>query len=77
MTKNDITLNSVLTRLQQRVTFTNARLLLETAKVQTGILNAPEQALEEEQARALCMKLISLGGPSFHVGQAIYKECFM
>lgn len=72
-----LTANLFLSRLQQKVSITNAKLLLDTAKVQTGIRSDNETVLEMEQAKALCLKLINQGGPAFHVGQAIYKEYLM
>lgn len=77
MAKDNITLNTILMRLQQRVSQPNARLLLETVRVQAGIVSNLEQELGDQQAKDICLKLISQGGPSFQVGQAIYKEYFM
>lgn len=67
----------ILNRLQQKVSMVNAKLLLDTAKVQTGLSVDNEAILEKDQAKALCLKLINQGGPSFHVGQALYKEYLM
>lgn len=72
-----LTSNLILNRLQQRVSITNAKLLLDQAKVSTGLSIENETQLSTEQAKALCLKLINLGGPSFQVGQAIYKEYLM
>lgn len=74
MQKSDLTMGLILSRLQQRVSQTNARLLLQTAKIQTGMTADNESILDNEQAKAICLKLISQGGPSFQVGQALYKE---
>ena len=73
--KSEFTSNLILSRLQQRVSRTNARLLLSTAKIKAGLDVTDDTAvLETEQAKELCLKLISQGGPSFQVGQALYKE---
>ena len=72
-----LTANVILNRLQQKVSAVNAKLLLDTAKIQTGIKMDNESILDSEQAKALCLKLINQGGPAFHVGQAIYKEYLM
>ena len=71
---NGLTTDLILSRLKQKVTFGNAKLLLDTAQAQTGIRIEGGTVLETEQARALCMTLINSGGPAFHVGQSIYKE---
>lgn len=68
----------VLTRLQQKVSMVNAKIMLDSAKVQVGLqVIGNDTVLEAEQAKALCLKLINNGGPSFHVGQALYKEYVM
>lgn len=74
---NGLTANLILSRLEQRVTMTNARLLLNTVKIQTGINVDNAQTLDPEQTKAICLKLINQGGPSFQVGQALYKEFLM
>ena len=75
--KPGLTTGVILNRLQQRVSINNARLLLNSAKIQTGLTVDNETLLGNEEAKALCMKLINQGGPAFHVGQAIYKEYLM
>lgn len=75
--KKAITANLFLSQLQQRVSKPNAKLLLDTAKIQSGVLVENDIDLEATQAKDLCMKLINQGGPSFQVGQAIYKEYLM
>ena len=75
--KKGINANLFLSHLQQRVSLTNAKLLLDTAKVQSGVNVDNDTELEMSQAKDLCMKFISRGGPSFQVGQAIYKEHLM
>ena len=72
--KGAVTAGLILERLQARVSVNNARLLLHSAKVQTGVMVDDQSVLNDEQAKALCMKLINQGGPAFQVGQSIYKE---
>lgn len=72
-----LTTNVILKRLQQRVSMVNAKLLLDSAKTQTGISTDADVALEMDQAKALCLNMINQGGPSFQVGQSIYKEYLM
>lgn len=70
-----ITANHFLTRLSEKVSSYNARLLLNSAMVESGlhetVIDAP---LAKEDAKTLCLKLIKKGGPAFHVGQSIYRE---
>lgn len=75
--ENTLTMNMILSRLQQRVSKSNAKLLFETAKIQSGLQIEDSAELEKEQAKALCLSMIKQGGPSFHVGQSIYKEYLM
>lgn len=73
-----LTANLILSRLQQRVSRTNAQLLFDTAKVQTGLKFEDHAAeLGKEDAKTFCLNLIKQGGPCFQVGQAIYKEYLM
>lgn len=69
-----LTAEIILTRLQQRVSKVHAKILLDTAKTETGLIIDNGTVLEIDQAKALCLKLINRGGPSFQVGQALYKE---
>ena len=77
MQTENLTTNLILTRLQQRVSKTNAKLLLDQAKIQSGLVLEENATLEKETAKTLCLRLIKQGGPSFQVGQAIYKEYLM
>lgn len=72
-----LTAGMILDRLQQRVSKGNAKLLFETAKIQAGFQIDDSTELETEQAKTLCLVMIKQGGPSFQVGQSIYKEYLM
>jgi len=72
-----ITANLILGRLEQRVSLNNAKLLLDSAKISSGMMVDNALVLSDDQAKSLCLKLINQGGPAFHVGQAIYKEYLM
>lgn len=72
-----LTTNLILSRLQQRVSKGNAKLLLDRAKVQAGVSIEGSIELETELAKTLCLGLIKQGGPSFQVGQSLYKEFLM
>lgn len=70
--------NLILTRLQERVSKSNAKLLLDMAKIQSGTQVEDYSAeLEKDMAKTLCLSMIKQGGPSFQVGQSIYKEYLM
>ena len=72
-----ITAQLILTRLEQKVSLNNAKLLLDSAKISTGVMTENGVELTNDQAKSLCLRLINQGGPAFHVGQAIYKEYLM
>ena len=72
-----ITANLILGRLEQRVSLNNAKLLLDSAKISSGMMVDNALVLSDDQAKSLCLRLINQGGPAFHVGQAIYKEYLM
>jgi len=71
-TVGDITVNYFLGELKKRVSFSNAKLLLDSAVVRTGISCSADSPLNPQEAHALCMELIRSGGPGFQVGRAIY-----
>ena len=71
----EISANYFLSRLAERVSAYNARLLLSSAMVESGIYESISDApMAKEDAKTLCLKLIKKGGPAFHVGQSIYRE---
>ena len=77
-TANILNNNLILARLQQRVSKSNARLLLDMAKIQCGLQGDDDTIeLEKESAKTLCLSMIKQGGPSFQVGQSIYKDYLM
>ena len=71
--KSKMPINLVLKRLQQRVSYFDARLILESAIVSSGIPSDVE-SLSAEEAKSLCLEMIKRGGPAFQVGSALYKE---
>lgn len=73
-TPKALTINHVYTKLSERVSTYNARLMLRSAIVTSGVQNTKEdQELNLEQARALCLALINKGGPAFQVGSDLYR----
>lgn len=74
MQTESITMNYFLNELKKKVSASNARLLLNSAIVQTGMNMPLDQELKKEDAQTLCMELIRLGGPGFQVGRQIYTN---
>jgi alanine-alpha-ketoisovalerate/valine-pyruvate aminotransferase len=75
MTENkNVTVNHFLVELKKRVSASNAKLLLDSAVVRTGINCSSDAPLNSQDAHALCMELIKNGGPGFQVGRAVYTE---
>lgn len=72
-TTNSMTVNHIFLRLSERMSNYNARLMLQAAMVTSGVEAQAEQALENEQAKAICLALINRGGPSFQVGKDLYR----
>jgi hypothetical protein len=73
--QTELTMSLILTRLQTRVSKSNAKLLLDTSNNRIGVKVVDQSAvLEKEMAKTVCLGLINQGGPSFQVGQALYKE---
>jgi hypothetical protein len=71
----ELTMSLILSRLQNRVSRGNAKLLLDTANIKAGVkVDDHSAVLEKELAKTVCLGLINQGGPSFQVGQALYKE---
>jgi hypothetical protein len=60
--------------LRKKVSANNAKLLLHTAAVKTGMPPKMDAPLRKEDAQAICMELIRAGGPGFQVGRAIYSQ---
>ncbi len=70
----EVTVNHFLDELKKRVSPSNAKLLLDSAVVRTGINCSSDSPLNSQDAHALCMEMIRKGGPSFQVGRAVYTE---
>lgn len=72
MTTNEIKLSDFYNRLSEKVSTYNARLLLRTAMVTSGVQVEDSATLAEDQAKAICLALINKGGPAFQVGKDMY-----
>ena len=72
--RNPVTVQFFYNELKKKVTDSNAKLLLHSAIVRSGISCADDVPLEKEAAQALCMELIRSGGPGFQVGRAVYNS---
>lgn len=71
---NPITMNHFLCELKKKVSDSNAKLLLHTASVRSGVYYPEHEPLKKEDAHNLCMELIKGGGPSFQVGRSVYAQ---
>lgn len=63
-----------LRRLEEKVSGYNAKLLLNSALVDSGLAYSEEDKLDSDQVKNLCLSLINKGGPAFQVGQTLYRE---
>lgn len=72
MTSNDIKLSDFYNRLSEKVSTYNARLMLRSAMVTSGVQAEDSAKLENDQAKAICLALINKGGPAFQVGKDMY-----
>ena len=68
----DLTLDVIRVKLAEKVSGYNAKLLLNHAIVESGVSVDMQSPLNEENAKSICMALISKGGPSFQVGKSLY-----
>jgi hypothetical protein len=71
---NPITMQLFLTELKKKVSDSNAKLLLHSAVIRSGISPAADAPLKNEEAHNLCMELIKGGGPGFQVGRTVYSQ---
>jgi hypothetical protein len=69
-----ITVSLFLNELRKKVSDSNAKLLLHTAVVRSGIQCTADAPLNNTDAHSLCMELIKTGGPSFQVGRSVYSQ---
>lgn len=69
-----LTLDEIRKQLAERVTGYNAKLLLHHAIVKSGVPTEMDSPLNEENAKSICMALISKGGPSFQVGKHLFQQ---
>lgn len=69
-----MTINDFYLKLTEQVSNYNARLMLRTAMVTSGITGEGDQVLDNEQAKSMCLALINKGGPAFQVGKSMYTN---
>ena len=74
--ESPVTVDFFFKELKKKVSDSNAKILLHSAVVRSGISCATTDApLEKDDAHALCMALMRSGGPGFQVGRAVYNSC--
>ncbi len=70
-----ITLNLFYSRLNEKISVFNTRLLMQTVMINSGLDKYnKEDVLGDEDAKAICLELIKQGGPAFQVGKDIYAR---
>lgn len=65
--------NDFLNRLREKLTFFDAKLILDAALVTAGVPQKDGNYLKGE-AKNICLALIKRGGPAYSVGAGIYRE---
>jgi hypothetical protein len=73
-TSSQLTVGYFLNQLRSRVSQYDAKLILDSAMVSSGLTVAQEKEMTTEEAKTLCLQLIKKGGPAFQVGAAIYRN---
>ncbi|MEK6553845.1 MAG: hypothetical protein AABZ31_01280 [Bdellovibrionota bacterium] len=73
-TTTEVTMNVFFQELKKRVSPSNAKLLLHSAAVNSGVAFTMETKLNTEETKTLCLELIKTGGPCFQVGRTIYTQ---
>ena len=69
----EITFQHFYEKLSAKVSGYNAKLLLNTACINSGI-QQKDDSLNEEEVKMICLELIKKGGPSFQVGKEVYGQ---
>jgi len=69
-----VTSNDFLVGLRQKMSGFSARLVLNSAMIESGIDIKNEGELGQEEIKTLCLRLIKKGGPAFYVGQSMYRQ---
>ncbi len=70
---NSVKVEEFYSRLSERVSGYNARLMLRSALFSSGFNALEVTELSKEDAKTLCLELIKKGGPSFQVGKDMYQ----
>ncbi len=74
MASKPITMNVFLVELKKKLSDSNAKLLLNSAVIRTGINCGSNEPMKAEEAHNLCMELIKAGGPGFQAGRTVYTQ---
>lgn len=73
-----LSVNDFYIKLSEKVSGTNARLMLNSALMGFGYSDVDAinetQPLKIDDAKALCLELIKKGGPAFQVGKSMYHQ---
>ena len=69
-----ITVDDFYSKLSERVSAYNARLLMHSVMIGSGLNTKKQGMLNKEEAKTVCLELIKKGGPAFQVGKAMYSQ---
>lgn len=69
----EVTYNTFVSKLNERVSDYNTKLVIQSVKIGTGIREEDDTPLNIEDVRSICLELIKKGGPAFQVGKDIYN----
>ena len=72
--RTEITMNHFYNELRERVSVSNARLLLNAAVVKSGVNTTEDGLMNKDDVQTICLELIKNGGPAFQVGKSIYHQ---
>lgn len=69
-----LTINDFYQKLSEKVSAYNAKLLLHSVMVSSGLQNDKDSQLNKDEVKVICLELIKKGGPAFSVGKTIYGQ---
>ena len=68
-----MSIDDIFTKLTERVSDYNARLMIQSALIMSG-MDQKTSDLNKEEAKTICLELIKKGGPAFQVGKDLYQR---
>lgn len=74
MTPTPITLNDIQAQLSAKITAYNAKLLLHSALIDSGMNVEVAGPLSHDQVKSISLELIRKGGPAFQIGRQLHQQ---